>query len=835
MYDVLSVLNVNSFIEIVLDGCEDFACIFIDDIVIFSKSLEDHIEHVRTVLRKLTDANLRLNFAKCHFGCTTALVLGHLVSGRGRSPEPIKVNTAAQWPRPTSLKQLQAFIGFVNYLRDYIPGFAALMAPLEQLKSVKDISSQWTSSSRVESSFQTVKRILENAPLIAFPREELPFLVATDASKFAVSAVLYQEDGDRTHYIAFASKALNKSQLSYSATKRELLGMVFALQRFRHWLLGKHFTLFTDHKALTFWKTKAVPNPMIIDWLDVLCDYSFDIVHRPGLENVLPDALSRLYPARVFNRHYGGQTDFSLSAASATADSPSADSKSLLSTTVDALLKHPERDLRCYISERFEKKLPPISDRRRILEETHTAGHFGAEQLFRTVWKDGTWWPGMRENCFDVVRSCEPCLRYDIVRSGFHPMQNITASGPNDHWAMDLFGFGVASPRRHTYVLLIVDICSRFIILTNLKDKRTITVARALWQAIAHYGPPKVIQSDQGPEFVSDVVNTMTTLFGTDQRTTHAYNPRANGAAESHVKVVKNVYKKIMGAFTTNFDLYTASVQYCMNFRRLSSLHGSCPADIFFGRASNRLADYSHIEGDATQLSELRPEVLRTMEILHHAIAEKSDSKQAKAARAAHKKRKVIESTLEPGTKVMIRDPRWDKSQLDPTYLGPYTVVSRSGNSYRLVDSGDLLLKRAVPIDQLKIVSFPMKLTAANMIPAQSSVPAAVTSSPDIKVMPPASDVKTIKPKRSKREVTLSNKKARVLLPGCYIVQEILTHRDTATDGREYLIRWQDGPDEHQNTWEPPDNIPANLIEDYLTSLPDGKPPVRRSTRQRRR
>lgn len=829
-------------IEVILEGCEDFIIIYVDDIVIFSLSLEEHVHHCKSVLQRLTFWNLRLNISKCHFGCIELLVLGHLMSGESRVPDPAKVDTAATWPRPTNLKQLQALVGFFNYLREYIPLYATVMAPLERLKSASDVAAKWDAA--CEDSFRILVGVLKHGVVLSYPRAGVQLRVATDASKFGVSAVLYQEHEGTLHYISFVSKALNAGQLNYSATKRELLAIVFALQRLRHWLQGRHFVLRSDHSALTFWRTQPVLSPMLIDWLDVLTEFSFDIQHCPGILNVLPDRMSRLYPERLWNPHYEGVDNVPTIHAASSAVTTAAAKATSSPVRLEQFVKYPERELAAFIEQRLDKKLPEAKERVPLLDAAHAAGHFGAEQLYKALWRDGWWWPGMRAEAFLHVSRCVECLRYNITRSGFHPMVTVKADGPNDHWSVDLFSFGVASPRGNNYVLLVVCIFSRYAWLVNLTDKRTITVARALWSIIASFGPPKVIQSDRGPEFVSQVIEALATIFGIDQRLIAAYNPRANGSAESHVKVAKAIFRKTIGAFTTQFDLYTAAVQYCMNFRRIASLHGSTPADVFFGRASNKLVDYSDAKQDAIMPSDgLRPEVQQTLEVLYPAIAQASASTQADTARRAHEHRQVHEASLPAGTRVMVRDPRWERRQLDALYTGPFEVVERQGNSYRLVDATTrALLKRAVPRDQLKIISFPEHLdpdaladdvksrdakagdaeskdakskdAKSKDVKSKDAPPLAVlgptpSQQPGASVPPPP-------PRRSARGKPRPVSAVPSASPDqVHFVEEILQHEDSSKRGKRYLIRWRGYPDPKDQTWEPAGNIPQHLLDSY--------------------
>ncbi|KAG1535370.1 hypothetical protein G6F49_013187 [Rhizopus delemar] len=187
---------------------------------------------------------------------------------------------ALTWPRPSSGKEIQRFLGLVNYFRKYLPNISEVTAPLDKLRFEGKLDKLWTSEQ--ESAFEKIKALLSSAPLLHHPDLEQPFYVATDASNYSIGAVLYQVIKNETRYIGFMARSLSTSEKNYSTTKRELLAVIFALKKFHPFLWGNPFTLYTDHKALTYLHTQPVANAMMINWLDTILDYNFKIIHRPG-------------------------------------------------------------------------------------------------------------------------------------------------------------------------------------------------------------------------------------------------------------------------------------------------------------------------------------------------------------------------------------------------------------------------------------------------------------------------------------------------------------------------------------------------------------------------
>ena len=278
--------------------------IYVDDIVLLSHTVEEHTADLNKLIATLSKYNLRLNTKKCHFAYERLRVLGFLLSGTDKRVDSRKAKAVLDFPRPSSAKQMQSFLGLVNFLRDHVPHMSTLASPLEELRHVK----RWTADLWTErrcQAFTNVRAVLQEAPALHLPVPDVPFVCAVDASNFGLGAALWQEvDGER-HYLAFASKSLVGSQRNYGATKRELLAVLFAFRRFRHYLRGRRFTLQSDHKSLTWLLRTHNGKAVIEDWVAEVIEFSFDFVHIPGRENIIPDCLSRLYPAYFWEAGVG--------------------------------------------------------------------------------------------------------------------------------------------------------------------------------------------------------------------------------------------------------------------------------------------------------------------------------------------------------------------------------------------------------------------------------------------------------------------------------------------------------------------------------------------------
>lgn len=665
-----------------------FVLVFIDDIVIFSNKAEDHATHVNEVLRRLTAANLRIRFAKCHFFGKSIKLLGHIISSDGIQTDMAKIKAVKAWPRLKTGKDIERFLGFVNYFRKFIPRYSTLAASLEALRKAKTLDGLWTPE--CDKSFNSLKGCLTAAPILSFPDFTQPFYIATDASNTGIGAVLYQLDAPaegssrrKERYISFIAKALSASERNYSTTKKELLGIVFALSRFRQYVWGTQFTLYTDHRALTYLFTQKHTNIMINGWLEVLLDFNFKIIHRPGLHNVLPDTLSRLcYDPIPDPTPEGG--------------------RAVATTKISAPV--PSTEETAFVEAKTGKTCPPQDKQKALLEAAHLFGHFGSKATFKRIWNQGYYWIGIHKDCQEQVRNCVPCQRYNISREGFHPIKPISASLPWDHIAIDLAGPMDTSSDGNKFLFVLVDVFTRFVILRPIENKEAITIAKTLNQIFADFGTPKIIQSDNGAEFVNKILSEMVKTNAIDHRLTTPYNPRANGVAERSVQTAMGVIKKMLTGATKSWSQYVPFIQLAIN-TKIADIHGSAPFSLMFARAFNDFQDYSAITIDKTSWNEITKRHEFITSILYPSIQAKSKNTKDNMAKRFNRDRKIVKNPFPVGASVMIKDVT-RTSKMDPRYEGPFTVVRRNaGGAYILQDATGSLLSRNVPINHMKMIT----------------------------------------------------------------------------------------------------------------------------------
>ena len=525
-----------------------------DDIVVASKSIEEHIVKVKEVLEVITyTMGLRLRLKKCQFFKTEARILGYLVTREGVHMDPKKVKDILEWPRPVNGKAMQRFLGAANFHRDFSPDFAKVAAPLEECRQEKVI--EWTRD-RIEA-FDQLKKLFGYHIQLQHVRWNDIMYLTTDACQTGMGAWLGQKDeqGVILPFIC-ASKKLSKTQQRWSTTKRELYALMWSMRKFHNYLYGREFVARVDHKPLVDLVT-AKKLPLIIQgWIDNLLSYSFTTEYLTGESNILADALSRQH-----------EQEFIEIRALDVSDKPEEWSE------IDKQL--------IWEAEKRGYELPSKEKRIQLVKDQHLLGHFGVESSCQRIQRNGYWWPKMRTDIKKEQQSCVKCARFDVVSEGFHPSKSIMADKPWDHLEIDLIGPLPMSEQGMVYILTIVDVCTAFTVIRALRTKEMEEVARRLWEVFTDFGTPKVLQSDNGTEFVNKVLNALTIIHGIEPRLSAAYNPRTNGLVERTNKEVSLALKKFVESGYGGWDDWLPLVQISLN-QTIKSRTGSAAFDLMF-------------------------------------------------------------------------------------------------------------------------------------------------------------------------------------------------------------------------------------------------------------
>ena len=277
--------------ELAMRGLQWIAClIYLDDVIIFGRNFEEHANRLRSVLDRIRKAGLKLKPEKCELFQLQVRFLGHIVSAAGIKPDPANLSKVKGWKVPTTVSEVRQFLGLCSYYRRFVKGFSALARPMVELTK-KDAELKWTDS--CQQSFEELKNRLIGPDIMAFPLDSGEYILDTDASNFGIGAVLSQIQEGKERVIAYASRTMSRAEKNYCVTDKELLALRYFVEYFRHHLLGRQFTVRTDHQAIKWLFSLKNPKSRIQRWIEILSAYNFAIEYRPGPRHGNADGLSR--------------------------------------------------------------------------------------------------------------------------------------------------------------------------------------------------------------------------------------------------------------------------------------------------------------------------------------------------------------------------------------------------------------------------------------------------------------------------------------------------------------------------------------------------------------
>ena len=597
--------------DVLRDFLDDFAIVYLDDILIYSRSLDEHKRHVRLVLERLRANGLFAKPEKCAFHQTEIEYLGYLVSSDGVKMDPKKVSAIVDWPEPTNVTQLQAFLGFANFYRRFILNYSKIATPLTRLLK-KDRKFDFDDDAR--QAFQRLKTMFTTAPVLAHFHPDRPSTIETDASDFAIAAVISQPDNNGVlHPIAFYSRKLTPSELNYEIYDKEMLAIVTAFKEWRAYLEGAAhpITIYTDHRNLEYFTETKVLNRRQARWSELLANYNFTIVYRPGKSMGKPDAMSRRHdfsegskasdaPAHTLLKPRQLQlaaVRTSSSESRLLSDIRAAQPDDPALKTLLPFLRDPEiprdddvqRQLRGFS---YNNNLVlfnglvyvPDDDaiKAQILRQCHdakSAGHFGQTRTFELVTRD-FFWPRARRFVNRYVSTCDTCARMKAPRHKRHGFL-VPLPAPERPWTSISMDFIVGLPRSPSGNDAIFVVVDRFTKMAHFIATRTTIdspdVARLFIDTVYRlHGLPTDIVSDRDKVFTSHFWRHFLALLGVKPNLSTAFHPQTDGQTERVNQVLEQYLRGFCNYQQDNWQQLLPHAEFAYNNSvHASDAHGS--------------------------------------------------------------------------------------------------------------------------------------------------------------------------------------------------------------------------------------------------------------------
>ena len=544
-----------------------FVFCYLDDLRVASRSPQEHMEHLFILFQRLREFGLVINLEKCTFNVPEIEFLGHTVSARGALPLQSNVEAVQQFPEPATIKDMQVFLGMVNFYRRFIPKAAHTLLPLTDcLKGSRPASSPVTWSPEMSRAFLEAKAALITSTWLQHPDPAAKLALHVDASSSHVGAVLQQQARDSAEWspLGFFSKKLSDAQVKWSAFDRELWACFAGIRHFRFILDGRSFTIFTDHKPLTYALSRTTDawTPKQCRHLSYVAEFTSDIQHVPGAENVVADCLSRpssstplpSSSSRPLADPPGLIAGASSSPSPAVIDwrgiaSRQATCSSVQHTAASPSLKVVKRhqegvQLLCDISTGHVRPLIPTEDRQMVFEAIHNVAHPGTRATRRLV-SARVVWRGMASDLAAWCRACQQCQRAKVTKQPAAPVQPIPIPQRRfSHVHVDLVGPLPVSSDSFTYILTIIDRTTRWLEAVPLKDMTASTCSAAFMSSwVARFGVPATLTSDRGTQFSSATWQQLCSRLGIQHIMTTSYHPQANGMVERVHRQLKDALR----------------------------------------------------------------------------------------------------------------------------------------------------------------------------------------------------------------------------------------------------------------------------------------------------
>jgi len=647
--------------------------VYIDDLIVFSNSYEEHLDDLFEVFKIIRENGLKLNLEKCNFFQNKVELLGHTISTDGIEPIQTKVKVVAEWLPPNTVNQLQSFLGSVGYYRKFIYNFASIAKPLFSLLKKK---AQFLWTDKENESFEELKRRLITAPILRMPDFSKQFIIRTDASFFGLGGVLLQNDDEgKERPIHFISRSLKPAEKNYGITDLEGTAAAFCVKKFKSYISGNPYEtlLYTDHKPLvSLFKSKETNNARQTRWVLLLSMLKVKVIYEPGKKNYIADALSRFRSKK--------EEIISTIISEVT----STDDDELLKTFEVKFVKIKNENY--YVDNgTFRKVISDDKEKLKLILAAHNVGHEGIFKTYNRLKRD-YYWTNMALDVKYIVTTCKRCQLFKPQTSNSMTETIPTKPGlPFSKVGLDIVGPLPLTIKGNQYIIVLVDYLTKWVEAEPTSTIESTDVIYFLSKVFARHGIPEVLITDNGPQFRSDKTKSFLDLYGVFVHYTAVYHPESNGMVENRNKEIGKYLRILCNNNPSIWDEILPSALWALRTTKNETTKFSS-FELLYGRRD--LQPFELIVNlDKKEDYESQEEYLIRRFTKHHKWIKEAINNIQTANRIWEDRRKQmrrLKAEYKPGDLVLIK--LINRRKLDPYFVGPMKIVKKQLNTVTVCD-----------------------------------------------------------------------------------------------------------------------------------------------------
>lgn len=716
--------------DFINDG--DVIC-YVDDVLVASRTFSEHMDLLQRVFKRLQDSGLKLKLSKASWCGREITYLGHIISEHGFAPSPDNTKRLTEYPSPTTVKETQRIVGLLSYYRRHVRDFAKFSAPMNKAIK-KNQPFRWTEE--CETALRYLIDRVTHAPILRFPilDGKSPYILTTDASGVSVAAALAQVQNGVEYPISFYSRSLNDTERRWGSAEMEVAAIVAGINAFRQYLLGNRFTVYTDNSACVQILRKPNLSPKLHRWSLLIQGYDFTIHHKEGRLNKVCDALSRV-PVNSIREippedeiRVAQRRDDSLAPIIRylkDGEMPSGLEPAKKRRLEAEWQRHSIINDTLYRKGDGEMPVVVIPDQYKevLLHKFHSSiegMHLGIEKTTKNL-LTVCYWERMRKDVETYLANCDSCARIKNPHQRIRvPMKGQMTNHVLETVCSDIAGPLPVTTRGNKWIIVFIDQFSKYCEILPMPDATADTVARIyVEEFVTRYGTPVNLLTDQGTNYMSDLMRKVNDMLEIRHKRTTPYHPGTNGQAERLIKVIKFCLAHVVNEQQRNWDSFLGFIRMAIN-QSWHATTNTSPAYVFFGRSMVTPTKLLLPRPQAAVIQEGQLPALLEARMQYIWGQVREYMRTAKQTQKEYYDRRVVAANLDIGDRVFKYTPRGRPglaTKLLQHWIGPYIVT-------RISDTNAWIRPVARPYTESKCVHLNLlkKFKGTNVPPEDTEV-----------------------------------------------------------------------------------------------------------------